>query len=373
MWILLGLVAFLASLVLSLHLRRQSRWAGVAGRLGDLGYEEVLQPPAKKRSGTAWKVGISALDRAEFRLKVQSRWDSLYSRLGVSNEVQTGDREFDQRIYVVADHAAVRQALSADAQLRRLLLVLFEMFRGHGLQHVSLSGGRLWLQLHSASELHVDQRHRAIQLLGEIRGRLPQVSKGAGIDPFFWRAALVLSVSTALAVGGFLLLLGAGTGRYPKLLETGGLWGASLILAPLLLAAFLLLSLIWLKRSARSHLILFELLTVGAFGIWAWTFCGLRELNFRLDDRPAQVRELALLERTHTTSTSRSKRGRRRTSHHYHLYFEPLQNHQDRLRFKVSSDEYSRAKVGERWAFTLREGRLGWAWLERGELSKPVQ
>ena len=55
----------------------------------------------------------------------------LFRRIGISNEVQTGDDTFDRAMYVVSDLPVARDALRRDPELRRRLLAAFQYVQQH--------------------------------------------------------------------------------------------------------------------------------------------------------------------------------------------------------------------------------------------------
>lgn len=373
MWFVLGLITLLGGLALGWKLRRDARWKGEATARGEFAF--LFARPKKGKRRNDWRFGIPVSGLPEFRLKRQSLNDALFRRIGISNEVQTGDPLFDRTVYVVSDLPVVRVALQRDPELRRRLLAVFQyvLKQGYKLKELRLAGDRLWLRAFSRADHDSSVISALPDLLGAVAERLPQVTQAQRFDSYVLRAAMVLTLSTALAISGAVLLFGLIPGRYPALLDSTGLWSSSFSFAAPMLAALVLVSVAWLGRSSRTHLILLELLVVGSFGVWSWTFYGLREANFRLDVSTPVVVELKLASKAHWTTTSRRRKGGRSTTHHYELRFDrPLvmpgreATALGAHAIRVDSSEYAAAVEGRIWHFTLRKGRLGWPWVESG-------
>lgn len=373
MWFVLGLVTLLGGLALGWKLRRDARWKGEATARGEFAF--LYARPKKGKRRNEWRYGIPVRGLPEFRLKRQSLNDALFRKVGISNEVQTGDALFDRTVYVVSDLPVVRLALQRDPELRRRLLAVFQHMQqqGYKLKELRLAGDRLWLRAFSRADHDSGVLSALPDLLGAVAERLPEVAQSQRFDSYVLRAAMVLTLSTALAISGAVLLFGLIPGRYPALLDSAGLWRGSFTFAAPLLAVLVLVSLVWLGRSSRTHLILLELLIVGSFGVWSWTFYGLREANFRLDSSPPAIVELRLASKAHWTTTSRRRKGGRSTTHHYELRFDrPLvlpgraSSTSGAHALRVDSSEYAAAVEGRNWHFTLRRGRLGWPWVEAG-------
>jgi hypothetical protein len=77
----------------------------------------------KKYKGSVTKRTIEAPVRSAFlcALSPEKSWDRFWISLGFGEELQTGDRGFDNHIYVIGDHPLVGEYLKGDAKLRKLL------------------------------------------------------------------------------------------------------------------------------------------------------------------------------------------------------------------------------------------------------------
>ncbi|HUR57497.1 MAG TPA: hypothetical protein VM029_07295, partial [Opitutaceae bacterium] len=81
----------------------------------------------KSKVGDGLKVwwGLALKTPLVFAMTRESAWDRVFKFLGVSTELQTGDEEFDRKIYVAGDHPALHRLLSEDPALRQRVLALF--------------------------------------------------------------------------------------------------------------------------------------------------------------------------------------------------------------------------------------------------------
>lgn len=375
MWLVLGVITLIGSLLVGWKLRREAAWKGNTDTHGEFAFTRTSK---KGRQPNDWRFGIPVKDLPEFRLKPQSLFDATFQKLRISNEVQTGDAAFDRTVYVVSDLPVVRTALQRDPELRRRLVALFQSFQqcGYRVREVRLARDRLWVRASSRQDFDRSMLKQVRQWLEQVAERLPPAHGGQRFDPYFFKAAAVLTLSTGLAISGVLMLFGL-SGAYPPFVAgSGGLWAASISATVPLLAALVFASLMLLGRSARTHLILVELLLVGGLGVWSWTFVGLHEANWRLDTSAPRPVELTMVSKAHwtTKSTTRSGKGRRRrttTTHHYELRFDRPLSLADGdsptgapHRLRVNQSEYLSASEGSAWQFVLRRGRLGWPWIE---------
>lgn len=360
MWPILGVVALLLSWLGGWYLRQAARWKGVPGRQQERAFEVAL---TQQKQTSTWRFAVQASAMPEFQIKPQGWLDGWFHRIGIHDEVQTGDTGFDERFFVASDHPLVRQALRFTPALRTALIHLSMEVSAQGwtLRQIRLASNRLWVEAtHKRGEPAPDPA-RFLPLLEGVRSHLPNATGTRRLDPFMSRAALILALSTAVAISGAVNLLGIATAEFPRLVDASALWRLSLLLGPLLCVLLTLLALYWLGRSARSHYLVIELLTIGMFGVWAWTFSGLHEWNRRRDDGP-QVSVLRAVHSTYTTSSRRKGGGR---SIRYHLVFPPNPKHGlPMLDLKLAQYPFGQSPVGTCFSFELRPGALGWPWFQ---------
>ena len=129
MWLLLGLSTLFGGLTLGWKLRRDARRKGEVVRSGEFVF--CFKQPKQGQRPNDSCFGVPVRGLPEFRLKPQSFSDALFRRIGISNEVQTGDDTFDRAMYVVSDLPVARDALRRDPELRRRLLAAFQYVQQH--------------------------------------------------------------------------------------------------------------------------------------------------------------------------------------------------------------------------------------------------
>jgi hypothetical protein len=175
-------------------------------------------------------------------------------------------------------------------------------------------------------------------------------------DPLFLKSVLVLAASTGLMINGVIQVGRIWIFHVPFTLDAGQLVAWSLLAAAVLLvllcgAAFLLLG-----RSSRLHLVLLEVLLVGAFGAATTSFAELRDMNMELDTSEARTYATDIVRKT----THRGRRGRRS----YYLHLRNWHDASDSVRVRVTRSEYDATSMGRPMEVRERAGALGMRWVE---------
>lgn len=217
-------------------------------RLGNIEYSDKQK--GNKGFKTYHRIGVRLEANICFAITRETHWDWYFKRIGFSQEFQTGEHTFDERIYIASNHPLFCDALRDNFYLRRLVDGLLAA----GFDRIWSNGRMLYAAtktLEAPSWLfHLDQIR--IELAAAAARTPSRVS-----DPFVWRALVVESIVWGMAGYAAPAALAA-FGDLLDHLESGLLlvYGAACAVAvALALHAFI----IWfLKRSSRSHRILVE-------------------------------------------------------------------------------------------------------------------
>lgn len=264
-------------------------------------------------------VGVEVPDRVRFRLQPESRFDRRAWQLGLATEWQVNDAEFDNNIFVVSDDPIFLGALSNDRELRKHSLTLMKAFGG---ATVRCSAGCLWIE--TKPELGVQPQgdpeliavrvvSRALKLLLAIKDRLQAITSTAWSPARDRSARAEVVLYVLLEVLGFAgivaFFFSGGGGENRQLLFTNSsLWtiGITLVIAAVGVPAFVAL----MRKSSRTHLLLFEIAVVGIPGVAGLVFAGTCWINRHGDTMPA-VQQIVQIQDRYVTI---GRRGRK--NHH---------------------------------------------------------
>lgn len=369
MWFVFGLITLISFSIYFGVRRYEARWRGTRSffpREPAYEYEFVRKP--KSKTIRQMIVGVDAPKEFDFTFKRESGLDRVFKWLGISVERQFSASDFDRLVYVVSnDHHLFDEVMDDPA----LLQTVTELFRLNHfdcrISHLHCRNGRLWVVFKVGSlfndESNIGRLSKAFPRVAEslqsvaglLKQNLPK-SMGARRDPFILRAVFVLAVSTGLVINGLLhafrlmLFPGAFTVDTTQLWTYAALAGVGILVALITLAIYLL------GRSARTHLVIIELVLIGALGAVLTAFTEIRDINMELDTSTVQRFEARILD----MSINRSRRSG--TQHYLHVM--DWTGLEDKRRIHVSGDFYRQMQKGERVEIRQRSGLLGIRWVE---------
>lgn len=260
-------------------------------------------------------MGVEVPDRVRFRLQPESRFDRRAKQLGLATEWQVNDAEFDHNVFVVSDDPIFLAALNNDRELRKHSFALMKAFGG---ATIRCSAGCLWVEtkpgLGAPSQgdperIALPVVNRALKLLLAIKDRLQAITSTA------WspardrsaRAELVLYVLLeVLGLAGIVaFFFSGGSGEHRQLLFTNTvLWtiGITLAIVAVVIPAFIAI----MRKSSRTHLLLFEIVVVGIPGVAGLVFAVACWVNRHEETMPA-VQQIVHIQDRYTTTGRRGR------------------------------------------------------------------
>lgn len=364
MWFGFGLITLLTAFAVSVYARTCASWKGetrTAANGRTYEHQEVRQKGKVRRV----RLGVSAPTEFNFVARKERLHDRLFKWIGISVEMQVDAPEFDTTLYLESDARAIGTLLRDRPALRRAILNAFSYAADNKLRRMRLqcAYGRVWLEFRTADAKMLPATAQAlVPDLCEFADGLHLCQSQADDvhDPFVWRAALLLSISTATLVYGVIGLAHANMGR-TDIIEQARLFWRVVPLGMVLSILFLLLILGWLGRSSRTHLVLLEAALVGSAGFVLSTFGLAREANVDFDQRPAQVHVMNDIHTEQRTTIGRNGRQR----HYFYVYTADWRpGRSDPLRLEIDRSSFER--LGETRMVTIRTrpGALGFEWVE---------
>ena len=130
-----------------------------------------------------------------FELLLERRSDRWLKSIGLLVEQQTGDRAFDDRVYIRGDQPILGQFLSSDPATRAEITTLLDL----GVKRIYCDGVRLWVKDYSP----LASKHEVFLALRTLRSRLLTIHPEAILripNPITWRIATVEAFVWGLAV-----------------------------------------------------------------------------------------------------------------------------------------------------------------------------
>lgn len=365
MWIFLGIVSF--TMFFGYGLWRRMTWAigwpddnGHLLTAADLRYKFKVTTQNNLRT---FYYAVPCAPGVSLRIHRESRWDRLAKKIGLSYEYQFNDPEFDNDLYVVSNAPAFRAELAETKALRDVVRLLF---RDPRLKRIECHGQHVVARYQEKIEsevIHKPNKTELQQIIAALYGLSASLKSAKAKNKSRWdiyelRATLLAALSTALLAVGiaefFRILL---LERTQIMLDVGDLVVFSTLCAVALLFALLTATVALLRGSAYAHVILAEVFISGGIGLLMGGYVMVRDINISFDQ--------SVQRRVHADIVGKRTWRGRKSGTHYELRL----SGQDGVRtlpnkIEVSYAIYQLAQEGKPVTLAVRDGALGYRWVE---------
>ncbi len=365
MWFCLGFAIFLGIFAGLRYFSGRAVWRP---DVRDGPHGTHIQPirQGRRRPVLGVRVIVPIADDFAFEFSTEGSTDRIAKALGIAEEWQTGDREFDDAVYISSDDARLCMLLRQDARSRRAVLDLTHGADGGqglvkwGNPGVYCRGGELWLQYAgqpgmSDAEAWQIAEFAAPRLFALVEG-LTRAANGPlrdSRDVFVPRARTFLAVCGALFFGSVLNLVAISAVPLPLLSDRGAMWQHACHFG-LVATLALLGAAVWqLGRSARTHRVLLWVLFIGGPSTVGTAYSLFYEANIAFDhgaERQIERRVASLHER----------RGRGRS---FYMHVDDWGPTGGERTVQIPRDLYGALSPGARITLIEHPGALGVPWV----------
>ena len=362
MWFIFGFITFVGFSIFFGRQRYLASWKGKLAKTGDIAFDYKISKHKGKVTGV--KIGLRGSVDLYFSLKPESRVDRFFKAIGLAKEYQTRNKAFDDMIYIVSDDPHLQRLILGNKQVVDAVLNLCAHLEhaGYKFKLIRNTQDRLWIEFKPDAEFDdsniANIAEQTIPQLHLIKSKLKgtQVGQsGSWKDSFALRAGIILAISSGLAINGAVHLFRTAWGHVPFTVDVKAIWIDAVLYSSVLMVAFVFVVFFILGRSARTHIVLIEVLLVGSFGAASNCFVNLRDANIEFDTSQPAFYQTTIHKR-------RMSRSRRSTS--YYLYVDDWNSPGAREKIEVSSYFYRSVNVGQSLQVTQKNGNLGYKWVE---------
>jgi hypothetical protein len=309
------------------------------------------------------RIAVKVPAGIEFLLRPEGTFDGIAKTIGLASEWQTGDRDFDGRVFIVSEERALHEALSFDARLRKSVDDLVAQREDwvlrctKGWLEVSYPGKLAYSTETTDGKIADDFANETGPLLLELAQRIEPVVAQIGKsreDPRDKGMAVVAGLSMTLGVLGALAFVYTFiTGHNYQIVFTQtnrlSLWFTSAVGAVLLGAVFL-----WLRGTSRSHAALLDVLLAGIPGAWVASFGFASWYNQHLDHGMARAVPVHVESAYH-------RKSRRSTS--YYVVVREWPDPRGERKVQVARQHYQYARAGSCVIAQWHDGALHDGWI----------
>jgi hypothetical protein len=295
-----------------------------------------------------------------FVLSEETRYDRYFKKIGISSEIETGDRVFDNRIYIASDSSAFSDKIKNDAKTRQIILQLFDQ----NCRNIRCDGKTLWVNFQYNQSKDVSRQQKAISLLHQLQD-INQKESGFFRDPF-----MIMAVVTEAIVWSWCAYGIAGFYEWRIFNEDRFVDGLSLILLGVLTGiictvVFLVLVFLLFRRSSLGHRIVIEsaialLLTLPVGGIEL-----VADINTELDHSPSVLIERRIINVEERRSINLFFLRGHRPSYSYHVHLD-CSNVEGGIELpneiEIDTSLRRAAEVSSHIVVEIGAGRLNYPW-----------
>lgn len=369
MWFLFGFITLISFTTYFGMKRYQNSWGGQFKTSGSLKFEYRFD--IHKDKTKAFKVGVEAPGEFDFSFKRENSIDRFCKWLGLSVEYQLGKDEFDKLVYVVSNDSHFLREVVGDPKVVDAVSRLFKNARQDcKVSEVRCAAGRLTATVKVGNLSQDESELSRLQLLLPVfAGWLEQVTQQLRAkhpyapskhrDRFIVRASVLVALSSGLLVNGVVHGLRLHWVDGPFTVDVERLWTMSAVGGLALVGAMVVVALSALGRSARTHLVLIELLIAGSIGATLTVFTEIRDLNIEMDASKSQK----LVTQVVGKDITRSRKGGTR----YYIFVHDWNKTGGTQKIKVTSNFYSATQAGQKIMINQHDGALGIRWVHSYE------
>ena len=304
---------------------------------------------------------IPLKSRFIFKLNPEKIWDKFLKSLGLAKEFQTGNKEFDDRIYLASDSLTLNKHLAEDSDFINLVLELSKI----GFDQIVVDGNYFRLKFSKDKIYDTNFLSKAVKIFQSLEA-IEKKWYGRFSDAFAAKYILAEAVLWSIAGYGiscFLEMFNGVSVYYDlwSLLKQGLIYGGVAALLSIIIIFY------QFRGSSRGHRIIIECILIILLGIPASGVGLLSDLNTKLDHKQTMKIELLIEDKRITVS-----RNRRTTTTHYKLELAQKNNYrfyQLPSTLEVESDLYERANVGDFLIVEVAPGRFNYPWYKKMTVS----
>jgi len=308
----------------------------------------------------SFSVEIDSPSALEFTISREGDLDRFSKRIGLSEELQTGDSRFDAEYYIRSDTVALTRTFFDSPERRDALRQILSL----GYTHVTHCGGTM-----SAVWQNAPNPEKHSPRLGEVLPSLVLLAKGAAELPptaeplrpgdslHKLARAPLLAIPTVMLAGAFAMTGTVNQDRY--VLDAGALFLDSLWYSVPAFLGYIALAAYLLKGRSSTHRELIAMLVSGFLGFPFAVVSAESFLNAQLDEGAAAI---------HTTLAFKKEQGSSDAGFKF-VTVRSWRANGSTERLLVSQSAFDRVVEGQSaFRVVTKPGRYGFEWVVSSEL-----
>lgn len=285
MWVLFDVILLISIFTYLLITNLRDGWSG---RDGITSSGENFQHSLYKNDIT---IGCEAVDKISFSLKMEKWHDGLAKKLGISSDMKTHSKEFDDLVYLVTDNQYVYSTIKDSSVITESVIEIFNICKENGanFKFMRFQNGKIWVEMSTKKRSSRKNKETDINELAEklvpLFRKISNEFLGFGLqvslvtDHHFVTESIITSTLGATFFAGMVgYLAHMFSSDFTQMMTISKILKDSLFLALMMVAATAAIAIILLGKSSRTHIVLFRVLLLGFLGYGANNLLGSRQL-----------------------------------------------------------------------------------------------
>jgi hypothetical protein len=303
MWRFYSIISFITGIIFACSIRARRSWFnGAEEKYG--GYcarVSLLNERPRLRYGIKLAPG-----NAQVVFKEEGLWDRVLKLFGICKEFQTDDREFDTKVFIMADDHIVLDMLRASPVLRQTIRELLSDKKAADILSISVSGEYAWVEIsnESAAVFNDFVAAHVRQALIRIHGSLATNATPRS-ERNFRRYKVLQLCNIALLFCGTVVLYFLDKVDPVSLVSSRHITQLTVGTTACCIALYCVL-IVWLfRRTTYAVLLLRDFALFGIFAVGVSSYLLYRSINIDFDRRGPAVRDVLVLSKTETSGYKR--------------------------------------------------------------------
>lgn len=306
-----------------------------------------------KNSPSFLSISLNTSNLGKFVIRKESKFDVFFKNIGLTKEIQTGDKDFDDKFYITTDNAGFTKNYLNNKAVLQAIKAIYET----GFKHIEVNKNKILAKKSPCSKKDkVEDKtiETIVENLLVIQKNAPEtVEWEAGNQAWKLKRIILFAVLGLLFILSMIFLI-AGLATYP-VLDAGKLFLFSLKYSIILWLVSCWISIKLLKGRASSHIefliaagvFLFSYL-LGAFGMTSY-------LNGKLDNSvPYEYQQLVIDKKIETSKNSKT----------YYAIVNSWREDRETEKIKVGKSHYDKINSGETLLLiSTKPGAFGFEWI----------
>lgn len=327
---------------------------------GDYGGEKVIftHHPGSKNQAPYFTIALEIPVKSSLKIKKESKFEGFFKKIGLTREIQVGDREFDDRLFINSRSEKFARLYLSDTAKIEKIKELFN-FKKYPVEFIEIKRGWILLNIKTGRDRLVKMEKKQVleylDILMDLKKNLPEVT--AAYEDIFSNTSgrkiihAIFAFVGLIDISGLVLLI-IGISRY-LLVSSDLYWNSFYYSVPLLLL-FWLFVLPNIKGRSDSHIIFIIILFMSLFAFLIGTMGFFVFTNGYLDTSELTTFNSRIVDKYFV-------RGKDSTS--YYIRIEYWGEQRDSVKISVPYSIYEEFNLWDRIKVDTRKGYWGYEWI----------